>query len=160
MKIEGAQDLHRFFLSIVWRAAASSLPDMSEVALNDGVLAHLREIILGERELSVNFMPVTLTQLSSRQQPHNMSPILDVKVRPPISGMPERVMPIVRLFMDGLVAHCHLNSSDFDILDGNELLVGGADELFISSVTYEGSFQEENLLMNMYETYLGPQQQP
>ena len=81
-----AEILHRFFLSIVWRATVSGLPDMAEVYLDDDASEELRQIVLGKQPLSAEIFPTALIQISTKGDQHNQSPYRDTKTIP--SGLP------------------------------------------------------------------------
>lgn len=49
--------IRRFFLSILWRAAVSSLPEFDEIYLPDNKVEKLRRIILGEIDDEQSFFP-------------------------------------------------------------------------------------------------------
>lgn len=63
-----------FFLSLLWRAAASTIPDLDDVQLDDRDLQQLRDMILSGNAAPLTFYPILLMQLSTRGKPHNLTP--------------------------------------------------------------------------------------
>ena len=74
-KLEGidCKCLRLFFLSLLWRAAATSLFEFKSVSMPACELAQLREMVLHGQVEPYHFYPVTLTQLVTRNIPHNWS---------------------------------------------------------------------------------------
>ncbi len=145
--------LRLFFLSLLWRAAATEMFEFSEVTLPADHLERLRLVILGEAEEADSFYPATLTQLSTMGIIHNHAAIAQSKTIPVVGDEPSRVLPILRFYFDGLIVHFHRQAED----DGytKELgshVVGQENELVLSTVTFEQSFQFENLIRVMAET--------
>lgn len=68
-----------FLLSILWRAGATQLPDFGEVQIKASDLRRLRRHLLDRSVPPKSFFPVTLTQLSTRGQQHNLSPIFQIR---------------------------------------------------------------------------------
>lgn len=140
------QRLRLFFLSLLWRAAASSRPEFSEVALPPDELECLRAMIVGGNHEPLHFYPMALVQLSTMGEIHNQTPFADMKRVPAMGNEPERLIPIFRFYFDGLIIHIHQQTTD----SGYEtrlgpLIVGNGDELAVTTVTFEASFQLENL---------------
>lgn len=151
--VESPHMLRLFFLSLLWRAAASSLMEFAEVQLPHDHLESLRSMVVAGDPGPVAFYPVTLTQLSTRGIVHNMAPIAQTKWQPEVEGVPSRDIPIFRFYFDGLIAHITRQGDD----DGwaaelGNLVVGQGRTLAVSTVTYEASFQKENLGHLMRET--------
>lgn len=146
--------LHLFFLSLAWRACASQMPDMRHAKLDDERLELLRQVVSAEKPVQPTFFPVALTQITTKGEVHNYSPTTDV-VTPPdfiTSELPERSWEIVRIYLDGLVAHVHLDPFKEAAID-NSIFLGSTRQTSITGVTYEESFQYENLLINAWETH-------
>ena len=148
-KIEGIDPkrLRLFFLSLLWRAAATDLPEFSEVELQPTDLEELRRMICASTVEPLSFYPASLTQLSTLGVVHNQTPIAEVKHIPSLnSETPDVDLPIFRFYFDGLIAHIHSQSSD----DGHtaslgNLIVGAGETLLLSTQTFESSYQEMNL---------------
>lgn len=153
IKLSDPAAIHRFFLSIAWRACASKLPDMSEAYADEAHVSAMREALIDSAELAANFFPITLTQLTTIGETHNHTPVRQSK---PIDLSSERdtsdnCFEIIRIYVDGLIAHVHLDV-DLAFASHNPLFVGSEDEILITGVTYEASAQYENLLFCAFET--------
>lgn len=151
-----AADLHMFALSILWRAAASSMPDMSEVTLEPEVLEKLRNILLADNPLDFRSFPTAVVQISTVGEKQNHSPYLDEWNSPEIDGVPAKTSNMARIFVDGLIFHIHLNGWEDSELENNPMFLGSSDKVLMTAVSYEASFQFDNFLTLMHETFLGP----
>jgi hypothetical protein len=148
-KVDGIdpKKLRLFFLTLLWRAAVTDLPEFSAVQLPEEDVEKLRLMICSRITEPISFYPVMLTQLSSIGVIHNHAPITEMKVIPSLqSDTPSSELPIIRFYFDGLIAHVHKHSSD----DGStselgSMIVGADDSLIISTQTYENSYQSERL---------------
>ncbi len=78
--------LRLFFLSLLWRAAATSLFEFNAVSMPANELAKLREMVLHGAFEPYHFYPVTLTQLSTRNFPHNWSASRLIKRQPMVDS--------------------------------------------------------------------------
>jgi hypothetical protein len=147
-KLEGINRarLRLFFLTLLWRAAVTALPEFSEVDLPPEDLEQLRQMIcLGNVE-PISFYPAQLTQLSTLGVIHNHTPIAQMKTIPSLDSTPPRDIPIFRFYFDGLIAHIHRQSSDDGYTsDLGNLIVGAEETLVINTQTYEESFQQLNM---------------
>ena len=144
-KVEGIdpKKLRLFFLTLLWRAAATNLPEFSDVQLPEEDLEKLRLMICSRTAEPISFYPTQLTQLSTIGVIHNHAPISEVKqIRSLQPDMSSRELPVIRFYFDGLIAHTHCHSSDdgFTSEIGN-LVVGAEESLIISTQTYEDSYQ-------------------
>lgn len=144
--------LRLFFLSILWRAAASSRSEFGDVNLPAGHLERLREMILNGNTEPNTFYPVQLIQISTIGQIHNQTPFKDTKIIPALAGMSEHRVPITRFYFDGLVSHFDMRSEkEVQEAELGKLFVGFEEELIVTTVTYESSFQRKNLEVIMAE---------
>jgi hypothetical protein len=157
VKVDDPKKLRLFFLSLLWRAAASQLHEFSEIDLPASDLDKLAKMIVRQDPDPIDFYPATLTQLSTLGMIHNMAPIAQVKLVPELSDFPDessgREIPIFRFYFDGLIAHVHRHASD----DGHtkrlgDFFVGADRKLTVSTVSYEHSFERENLSYVIAET--------
>ena len=145
--------LRLFFMSLLWRAAATSRPEFHEVSVPDADLEQLRLMILSGSSGPAGFYQVTLTQLSTKGVIQNMPPICQYKeVRSTVPGLPHRLERIFRFYIDGLIAHIRLPEGAKDQDDLGAMVLGARDDVVISTVTYERSFQRENLQFVQEET--------
>lgn len=149
--------LRLFFLSLLWRAASTDIPEFSEVQIPDNDLEALRLMLVFRRPGPISFYPVTITQLSTIGVIHNHAPISQIKEIPSLeSGEPTIYLPIFRFYFDGLIAHIHKQASDegYTAALGN-MIVGASEELVFSTQTYEQSWQLSNLKTVMSESRKG-----
>jgi hypothetical protein len=143
-------DTHRlrlFFLSLLWRAAASSRYEFDEIQIPVSHLEHLTAIVRGRQLASIDFYPMSLTQISTRGPAHNQTPIAQELFIPSVEGEPEHSIPIFRFYFDGLIAHIHRGTEGGHAERRMGPAAIGFDEetLVLSTVTFEDSFQRENL---------------
>lgn len=154
-KIEGinTSNLRLFILSILWRAAASHMSEFSEIKIPANDLEKLRILVLNRQVGDISFYPATLIQLSTIGEIHNNSPFATTVSTPSIGGDPGRKIQVFRFYFDGLVVHVHRSSIDDGYAQSlGGLVVGGDTLLSLSTVTYENSFQRENIEAIRYET--------
>lgn len=141
-----SEALIRFALSIAWRASASSLPDMEHATLEPEIQDRLKDYVLGAKIEGASAFPVSLIQLSTCGETHNHSPYVDEKKFVDPDNDDHEPLKIMRLYMDGLISHVHLSPIPIEHIDGNPLYLGTSDHAFVTTVTYEASFQYENLM--------------
>lgn len=104
---------------------------------------------------SLEFYPTTLSQLSTRGLAQNIVPLAQEKRIPNLPGLGHRTVPIFRFYLDGLIAHVHRQATG-PIDQFGPGLVGENDSLVLSTITYERSFQRENLMHVLRESVLRP----
>lgn len=147
--VEGidALKLRLFYLSLLWRAAACSLPEFQEVALEASHMSRLRRMVCDGDPYPLDFYPISLTQLSTVGELHNHGPFLDVKQVDPLDGGPIEHIPIVRIYFDGLIAHIHREKGKAAQVSelGPQMVGNDPKRVALSTVTYEASWQRENL---------------
>ena len=153
IKISDVSTIIRFALSVAWRASASSLPDMAQAKLDSEQEDRLKDFVLGEPILGASPFPVSLTQISTVGTIHNQSPGVDEKRIFNLEGSEDKFVKIVRIYLDGLILHVHLSHTHHDHVQGNPIFLGSSDHVFITSVTYEASYQYENMLHLMRECH-------
>jgi hypothetical protein len=145
--------LRMFFLSLLWRAAASSRPEFEQIDISATDIERLRQILTGEAPDDLDFYTCTLTQISTRGFPHNHTPIREIKTIPSFDGSAEVHIPIARFYFDGLIAHFHLDEEiSSDAKNLGPLNVGQYEELVVSTVSYETSKQLRIMAEIMGET--------
>lgn len=116
-------------------------------------LERLRRAVLGETQEGEAFYPATLTQLSTMGIIHNHGAIAQSKTIPAYGQEPSRSVPIFRFYFDGLVVHFHRQAEDNGYTkELGSHVAGQENELVLSTVTFERSFQFENLMWVMAET--------
>lgn len=142
-------DTHRlrlFFLSLLWRAAATSRQEFAEIQMPREDIEKLRVMLIERKATPASFYRIQLTQLSTIGLVHNMPPIVQYKsIRNPVIGLPHRVEKIFRFYFDGLIAHFHLPETEPADRDYGSMVLGAEKTIVISTITYEHSFQRENL---------------
>ena len=135
--------LQLFFLSLLWRAAATGRPEFADIILPAADLETLRQILIDGTPAPLEFYPTTLLQLSTRTRAHNTSPIAMEKRMPNLPGLGFRTYPFFRFYFDGLEAHIVRQASgNIDWL--RPAIVGNSNSLVVMTVPYENSFQYAN----------------
>ena len=149
-KLEGVNcaRLRLFFLSLLWRAAATTLFEFNKVSLTPYEEAQLREMVLHGDVEPYHFYPVTLTQLITRGVPHNYSAIRQTKLEPipdlETGELKEGVWREVdhyRFFFDGLIAHMHITADAEEVAEKGSFYAGNGSELLITTLPSETSTQ-------------------
>lgn len=140
--------LRLFFLSLLWRAAASTREEFAAITLPPDDLEHLRRIVLGVDTPAADFYPVQLIQLSTRGVMHNQTPYADLRGLPDVDD-PEGSgthVPIYRFYLDGLIAHVHRTRLPMNRLTAlGNLVLGQAATVLIPTVTFEDSLQAREM---------------
>ncbi|KAA6490788.1 hypothetical protein DXT98_01095 [Agrobacterium sp. ICMP 7243] len=143
--------LRLFMISLLWRSAATTLPEFREIALPPEDLETLRLTLLRGVLPPLDFYPATLAQLSTLGIRHNQTPITGSRPIFSLDGTaPLRQLPIFRFYFDGLIIHFHRqNRDDGDTAGLGNLVIGASEKLIVSTLPYEASFQERNLFKNI-----------
>ena len=143
-----------FLMSLLWRAAASDLGEMSEVVLPQKDIEALGSMLRNNDPGPLSFYPAQIIQLSTKGQIHNQTPFADVKSVPSfVADIPPRSVRLFRFYFDGLVVHFHdQRADDGYTADLGNLVVGASASLDVATVPYEISFQAENLRAVMNDT--------
>lgn len=108
LRIEKAEALQLFFLSIVWRAAASNRLEFEKINLTANELEDIRLRVLSKDSGDFQDYPIQLFQITSIGIPHNRTPLLETKEIADSATMPKEIVDYIRIYFDGLVAHVHL----------------------------------------------------
>ncbi|TWI36776.1 hypothetical protein [Paracoccus sulfuroxidans] len=138
--IPDVADLHRFLVSVAWRAAVSNLPDMSEVQLSDDVVEKLKDCTLNHSRSSYAQFPTILIQFYGDMHDHNFTPLVLTRE---VELNPDHVSPpYVRLYFDGLVAQMYLDSIPPERM--GEVTIKETGNFAAICKPYSGSFQEYN----------------
>jgi hypothetical protein len=146
--------LRLFYLSLLWRAAASSRPEFAGIAIPSEDEEKLRQMLLARRSDPLSFYPTSLTQLSTLGITHNITPFAQVKTNPATDVSEACEVPFFRFYFDGLIAHVHRHTSDNGETVGlGPLVVGHGTKLVVSTVTYEESFERENMESLITDTH-------
>lgn len=138
--------LRLFFISILWRAAATSLVEFDEIKLSNDDLEKIRKMVLEKNPEPLRLFPISLTQIATLGLRHNHTPIAQTKRIPSTDGKSERLEPIFRFYIDGLIIHFSRNSQEEnEKLDLKKIWVGEEKSLIITTVDWDESFQAKNL---------------
>lgn len=154
LKITDPARFRLFFLSILWRAAATNLKEFDEVELDQNALCRMGEMVKTGTAEPLEFFPVQLIQISTAGKHHNHSPIADEKIFPGFENIREHRVPFFRFYFDGLIVHFdRRNSTEEKVIGSGPLFVGAEQELAVPTVVFEDSFQRENLDGIVSEAY-------
>ncbi|WP_373357885.1 hypothetical protein ACEN3H_13650 [Acinetobacter lactucae] len=138
--------LRLFILSLLWRSCVSKRAGFNEIDLPENDLRTLKEMLINRDGGQYFYFPITLIQLSTKGKIHNQTPFIDeLTVKPIIEDGPEQSYPIVRYYFDGLVIHIRLTKDEESIKNSGNLFIGKDKELFLITVTYDASFQKQNM---------------
>jgi len=143
--------LRVFFLSLLWRAAASDMRQYSGISLQERDLEKLRLMVLNKNPYPLSFLPIHLTQLVTRGARHNLGPM---KMTTPLdagAGNGPLVLNSYRFYFDGLIANIHTNVSEKTHSEASAIYVGGDSCLIAVCVNFEDSFQASNMTQHGYE---------
>lgn len=145
--------LRLYFLSLLWRAAATSRHEFAEVEISCDDLERLRIMLIERNATPAYFYRIQLTQLSTKGVIHNMVPVAQYKeVRSSVIGMPHRLQKIFRFYFDGLIVHIHLPETEPTSTDFGSMVLGANEDIVLSTVSYEHSFERENLNIVLSES--------
>lgn len=97
-----APRLRLFFLSLLWRAASTSLQGY-RLSLPDNQIEMLRKMIVNKDAAPSGFFPVVLTQLTTKGPWHNAGPRA-MSLAPDDQTAP---IPFFRFYFEGLIAHIY-----------------------------------------------------
>ncbi len=143
--------LRLFLLSLLWRAAATEMPEFSEVSLDPADLQRLGQMLLNSDPGSLEFYPAALMQFSTLGIVHNMPPLFNNMSIPNLPGLGHRAYPIFRFYFDGLVVHFHCQTTG-SIEWIRPSILGADSTLRITTRPYEGSWEQWNLAQVYLET--------
>jgi len=143
-----AARLRLFCLSLLWRAAASSLKEFGQVVIEEPILTLLTQMVRMGASEPLSMYPITLIQLSTRGIPHNYSAFAGEKLIPKVDGSGTDMVPIFRFFLDGLIVHFHRAPHP---TDSSAATLGSKEELLITTIAFEDSQQLEHLKTAMTE---------
>jgi hypothetical protein len=154
-KVSGldANRLRLFFLSLLWRAAASTHGGFVEIKLPPQELEKLREMLLANDPGAPTYFSIHLIQISTLGPAQNLVPIAQTKTIPAVGDVQEHTRPIFRFYFEGLVAHIHLDA-EYESDKLGPLVLGQEGSITITTVTYEQSFQRKNLMNIVAEAYM------
>lgn len=145
--ISSAEQIRLFFLSVVWRAAASSRPEFAHVLIADEILEDLRQRVLTKEVGNVWDYPMVLDQLITRGLAQNRTPLVE-QLSFDVDGMDSPIsLNTVRIYMDGLVAKViFAKEAAFDLKHAGKIILGASSYTLVYSRTFEQSRTRENML--------------
>jgi hypothetical protein len=148
-----AKKLRLFILSLLWRATVTNLREFAEIVLPQRELEKLRVMVLNGQDKPVSFFPIQLAQLSTKGVKHNHTALAGDRTIPTLDGKPARTEPVFRFYFDGLVVLITRKSFDENIAKLGKLVLGNDDELWVTTIRYEGSRQQQIIGEMMHDTY-------
>lgn len=145
-RVEGldGRKLRLFFLSLLWRAAVSEMPEFVEISVRASGSRRLRRMLKEGDIAPLHFFPMSITQLSTRGDVHNLTPLAQNRPRD-VLGRMKGAVPIFRFYLDGLIIHIHRESSASEVAQLGDMMVGAADTLTVGTVTFNESWQRMNM---------------
>jgi hypothetical protein len=148
---ENPNKMRLFFLSLLWRASVSTLAELADIILPSEKVERLRRIIIGEEDDDLSFFPTALIQLTEKGPIHNFIPIKQT--------IGQSKKEIIRFYMDGLIAHMHLEDPTLAVLNSpipweHSMFIGHSKTIIVQVKTSD-SFHLANLtkLVKEYEQY-------
>jgi hypothetical protein len=146
-KVSGldASRLRLFYLSLLWRAAASTHYGFAEIKLPSPELEKLGEMLLASDSGAPSYFSIHLTQISTLGPAQNLVPLARTKTIPAVGDVQEHYRPYYRFYFEGLVAHIHLDP-EYESHKLGPFVLGQEESIAITTVTYEMSFQRKNLM--------------
>jgi hypothetical protein len=148
LRLQNTKNLRLFFLSLLWRAAASGLSHFRHVALTSEEIEDLRRRVFNRDPGAQEDYPIVLHQISDLGAQHNRVPLLEEETII-IEGEPDRRATYVRFYFEGLVAKIYLsNRSEFPVNFAN-LGINERSALIVVLHKFEHSRTRDNLLAMM-----------
>lgn len=135
-----------FFLSLLWRAAATNLSAFNSIKLDDAELALLGDILLGKKPAPPTFYPVSLLQIDSIGARHNFVPIVQESQSDDGQGG-TLYWSTYRFYFDGLIMQFHRPQpgQDREEFSTSDFMVGMSSRIAVQTQAAEHSFQYHNL---------------
>jgi hypothetical protein len=150
--IDGSR-LRMFFLSLLWRAAATNREEFSEIVLGSDDLEVLRKSICEGTLPPPKFFPNTLIQFLSRGDPHNQTPIKRTMLPHPATGLKQEPTDVLRFYFDGLIAYFYIPGTNTPTASQlGPIAVGNGEDLLVTTVPFETSWHWSNLRQMVLET--------
>lgn len=143
VNLDGAR-LRLFFLSLLWRAAVSEMVEFNEIQIGAAESRRLRKMVAEGNPNPLHRFPMTLTQLTTKGDVHNLTPLAQQRPRGAFRG-DKRLIPIFRFYFDGLIVHIHRKSNAKEVAQLGNMIVGASESLVLGTVDFEGSWQRTNM---------------
>jgi len=93
--------LRLFFLSLLWRSAASKRPEVSQICIPAHRLEDLRRMLVERRHMPIAVHPFVLTQLTQVGDVHNHAPMAITMPPVMLNGKRSKPIPAFRFYFDG-----------------------------------------------------------
>lgn len=144
-----SRKLRLFFLSVLWRSLKTGIKEFSYLPRDLVDLEVLRDMIVNKDPGHHGYLPIMLDQLSTMGTSHNYSPTLQTKEIERVGGSFN--MRFFRLYMQGIVAHIHIDT-DQEFLSGmGPLIVGAEENLMVIARKFEASWQYQAAKHEYYD---------
>ncbi len=140
--------IRMFFLSLLWRCAASKRQEMKDISLSAERLEDLRLMLTENRHTPNTIYPFTLTQLLTPGPRHNLAPSADELPTWGVDGGMGDPIPVFRFYLDGLIANVVREKS------ANEMTMPFKESenvMLVLTVRTEESSQMLNLVRHVIE---------
>lgn len=138
LRSNNAERLRLFFLSLLWRAAVTSLRGYRIVIDANSVELLRKMLVMGNVEPMDQF-PVVLTQLTTRGPWHNAGPrMLDL-----VPDQPSEETSFVRFYFEGLIAHVYCDATGTLASKLGSLAVGQNNDFVVYARPFENSAQAD-----------------
>ena len=134
----------QFFISICWRASASTLRDLEHFVLDKQVSEKMRQCVVS-RSYKPEVFPVTLTQIVTKGEAHNQTPTLDRLESVKVRGFRTKEHRIARIYVEGLIAHIYIDSDLPKGVVSSPQFLGGAQRIVVPCIPFEVSAQVERV---------------
>lgn len=134
--------LRLFLLSILWRAAASRLPEFKNVRIPDRQLRRLARMLVDGNPKPYFVFAACLIQLTSVGPRHNFTPMAGNKR---VGSSNKEKIRIFRFYFDGLAVHFHRDPSITEWKGMGDLCVQGGGQIGVITVPFQLSMQNEIL---------------
>lgn len=140
--IEGidGNKMRLFLLSLLWRAAASRLPELRQIRIPQRHISKIAQMLINANPNPLYFYPSCIIQLTGVGPRHNFTPIPSKKN---LENRPS--VRIFRFYLDGLAIHFHRDISIPAWKSMGDLCVQNSERLGIVTVPFEVSRQNEVL---------------
>ncbi len=139
--ISNPSRLRLFLLSILWRAASTTLDEFAEIKIRSVDLKKLTKYVRDGALPPYSFFPVSLTQISTIGFMHNLGAIAQIRASSRVLGVRIAAEPIFRFYFDGLVAHFYIRPKEETLNGMKSMFVGSSAPLIVPTVTFEQSWQ-------------------
>lgn len=151
LRLQNTKNLRLFFLSLLWRAAASNLLHFRHVFLTPEEIEDLRKRVFNRDPGAQEDYPIILHQISDLGAHHNRAPLLEEETIV-IDGEPDRKATYVRFYFEGLVTRIYLpNRSELPVNFAN-LGINERSSFIVFLNRFENSRTRVNL-MDMMRDY-------